>query len=82
MTTQRIHTARLTRPLQSMKHSLRTADLLDSLKRAWMAAFRLYTSGERKLIALARMAMHSIRRNAANLFGSNEIAEAFLMGGY
>lgn len=82
MTTQRIHTAKLTRPLQSMKHSFRTADLLDSLKRAWMAAFKLYTSGDRKLVALARMAMHSIRRNVANLFGNNEIAEAFLMGGY
>mgnify|MGYP006375947975 CR=1 FL=1 len=82
MTTQRIHTAKLTRPLQSMKQSFRTADLLDSLKRAWMAAFKLYTSGDLKLVALARMAMYSIRRNAANLFGNNEVAEAFLMGGY
>ena len=82
MNTSRIHTAPLTRPLDTHSKAFRTADTLDSLKRAFVAAFRLYTSAERKLVALAKMAMLAIRRNASQFFGSPEIADSFLMGGY
>lgn len=82
MNTQRIQTGRFTKAINPMAGSMRTASLLDSLQRAFRSAFRLYTSGEQKLVALARLAMNAIRRNAATLFGSAEIAEAFLMGGY
>lgn len=82
MNTLRIQTGRFTKPINPMTRSMRTASLLDSLQRAFRSAFRLYTSGNQKLVALARLAMQAVRRNAATLFGDTQIAEAFLMGGY
>lgn len=83
MNTNRNHTAQFTRPLINLhSKAMRAADVLDSLRRAFVAAFRLYTSAERKLVALARMSMLAIRKNASQFFGSPEIADSFLMGGY
>lgn len=56
---------------------------LDSLRRAFVSAFRLYLeSTEPSIWATARRALRGIRQSAARLFDSLECADEFLMGDY
>lgn len=71
-----------TRLLLPMRSAFKTANTLDGLRRAFVANYRLLTSGENSLMRLARMALLAIRKSAALMFGSPEVADAFLVGGY
>ena len=68
--------------LLPMRAAFKTGNTLDALRRAFVANYRMLTSGERSLMRLARMALLAIRKSAALMFGSAEVAEAFLVGGY
>lgn len=56
---------------------------LDSLRRAFVSAFRLYLeSTDASIWATARRALSGIRQSVARMFGSMDCAEQFLMGDY
>lgn len=80
--TAQLRPASPTKPVLVLGRALSIGDTLDSLKRAFVSAFRLYTSGMKTLVRLGRKAMMAVRRNAWRMFGSREIADSFLMGGY
>lgn len=80
--TRELFPPRPTKSLLPMRSAFQTGDTLDSLRRAFVANYRLLTSGENSLMRLARMALLAIRKSAALMFGSPEVADAFLMGGY
>jgi len=83
MGTNHVYTAAFTRPLQSFEKTTRNANLLDSLKQAFSSAVRLYFTHKGKQLAqLAEASLLAIRRSVSNFFGSFEIADSFLMGGY
>lgn len=80
--TGQLYPACTTRLLLPMRSAFKTGNTLDALRRAFVANYRMLTSGERSLMRLARMAIHALRKSATLIFGSLEVAEAFLMGGY
>lgn len=80
--TGQLYPACTTRLLLPMRSAFKTGNTLDGLRRAFVANYRLLTSSENSLMRLARMALLAIRKSAALMFGSAEIAEAFLVGGY
>jgi len=80
--TAQLRPASTTKLIHSFRHAIKAGQTLDSLKRAFVAAFKLCTSGECKLVALAKMALLAIRRSAATMFGSVEIGDSYLMGAY
>ena len=83
MNTKQIHSPRFTRSFESFEKTTRNANLLDNLKRAFSSAVRLYLTHKGKELArLAEASLLAIRRNVSNFFGSFEIADSFLMGGY
>ena len=80
--TGQLYPACTTRLLLPMRSAFKTGNTLDGLRRAFVANYRLLTSCENSLMRLARMALLAIRKSAALMFGSAEVAEAFLVGGY
>lgn len=82
MTTQRLHSI-VTTELRQPCGSWRFGRTLDSLRRAFVSAFRLYLeSTDASIWATARRALAGIRQSAARLFDSLECADEFLMGDY
>lgn len=80
--TGHLYPACTTRLLLPMRSAFKTGNTLDGLRRAFVANYRLLTSGENSLMRLARMALLAIRKSAALMFGSAEVEEAFLVRGY
>lgn len=82
MVTSRLNST-VTTELRQPCDGYRFGRTLDSLRRAFVSAFRLYLeSTDASIWASARRALAGIRQSAARLFDSLECADEFLMGDY